>query len=155
VTNTEGAVSRFTIRGTYLMADANYIDDGRRKGVRGRVSICGRATYQEGESQMARKLTIVLGVLAMVMLMTALPALAYGYDSGTVSCANKIAVHSRTTWDAYVQVPSGSTVHRWDDASTPVEHTWASQVYGPNTWRVLSTQGTVYAADTYAYCWGT
>jgi len=77
------------------MADANYIDDGRRKGVRGRVSICGRVTYQGGESQMARKLTIVLGVLAMVMLMTALPALAYGVDSGPISCGeNNVAVHS-------------------------------------------------------------
>jgi hypothetical protein len=44
---------------------------------------------------MARKLTIVLGVLAMVMLMTALPALAYGVDSGPISCGeNNVAVHS-------------------------------------------------------------
>ncbi|GBE21820.1 MAG TPA: hypothetical protein ENH00_11275 [Actinobacteria bacterium] len=103
---------------------------------------------------MLGKVTITLAVLAILTLATAVPALAYGVDSGNVSCTDKIAVHSKTTYDAYIQVPNGSTVHRWDDGAIPVEHTWASQVYGPNSWRVLSTEGTVYAAETYAYCWG-
>lgn len=103
---------------------------------------------------MLRKVTIVLAVLAILVLAVALPALAYGSDSGWVSCTDKIAVHSRITQTAYVQVPGGSTVKIWYDGVSPVTHTWASQVYGPNSWRVLSLEGTVYAAETYAYCWG-
>jgi len=150
----EGAVSRFTNRGTFLMADANYIDDSRRKGVRGRVSVCGLVTYQEGENQLAKKLTIVLGVLAMVVLMTALPALAYGSDSGSINCgSNYIAVQSRTTMRAYVQVPNGTTVKTWVDGASPTDHTWATTISNPS-WRVLSLEGDVYAAETYAYCYG-
>jgi hypothetical protein len=136
------------------MADANYIDDSRRKGVRGRASICGLVTYQERENQMAKKLTIVLGVLAMVVLMTALPALAWGSDSGTVSCGNNnIAVHSRTIQDWYHQVPSGSTVASgytsyWDARTT------ATLQSGTGSWRVLSVEGSVDTGSTYAYCWG-
>jgi len=103
---------------------------------------------------MFRKATIILAVVAMFTLVAALPALAYGVDSGNVTCTNKIAVHSRTTYDASIWVPSGSLITTYHDGSTPTDHTTATQVYGPNSWRVTSTDGTVYAAETYAYCWG-
>lgn len=103
---------------------------------------------------MFRKTTVLLAIVAILLLQTALPALAYGVDSGNVTCTNKIAVHSKSTYDVSIQVPSGSTVAFYRDGASPVTRTTATQVYGPNSWRVLSTDGTVYTADTYAYCWG-
>ncbi|NOY56930.1 MAG: hypothetical protein GXP34_13240 [Actinobacteria bacterium] len=101
-----------------------------------------------------KRFMIVVLAMALLVVLAAGPAWAYGSESGRVSCTNKIAVHSRTTQTAYIQVPSGSTVKVWYDGASPVTHTWASQVYGPNSWRVLSLEGTVHTAETYAYCWG-
>jgi len=103
---------------------------------------------------MFRKATITLAVIAIFTLVAALPALAYGVDSGNVTCTNKIAVQSRTTYDASIWDHSVSLTTTYHDGSTPTDHTTATQVYGPNSSRVTSTDGTVYAAETYAYCWG-
>lgn len=61
---------------------------------------------------------------------------------------------SKSTYNVSIQGPSGSTVAFYRDGASPVTRTTATQVYGPNSWKVLSTDGTVYTADTYAYCWG-
>jgi len=97
---------------------------------------------------------IATALVALLIFQMALPALAYGVDSGDVTCTNKIAVHSKSTYDVSIQVPSGSTVAFYRDGASPVTRTTTTQVYGPNSWKVLSTDGTIYTADTYAYCWG-
>lgn len=103
---------------------------------------------------MIKRTALAVALVAVLVFQVALPALAYGVDSGSVTCTNKIAVHSKSTYDVSIQVPSGSTVAFYIDGASPVTRTKATQVYGPNSWRVVSTEGTVYTADTYAYCWG-
>lgn len=111
-------------------------------------------THTERNTPTITTTAITTALVALLVFQMALPALAYGVDSGNVTCTNKIPVHSKSTYDVSIQVPSGSTVASYFDGASPVTRTTTTQVYGPNSWKVLSTDGTVYTADTYAYCWG-
>ena len=103
---------------------------------------------------MIRRTITLLTITGLLTATLTLPASAYGSDSGSVSCSNKVAVHSRSTFDVHIQVPFGTTVKSYYDGPSPVERTTATDVYGPSSWRVLSTDGYVWKANTYAYCYG-
>jgi len=98
-----------------------------------------------------RTLTLITAILLTLTL--TIPAWGYGSDSGRIDCgSNNIAVHSSTRLDTYIQVPSGTTVaYKWFPDWT--HYTKATSKQRPS-WRVLSLDGQVNVAGTYAYCYG-
>lgn len=103
---------------------------------------------------MIRRTITTLGIAALLVFQSLLPALAYGSDSGTVVCgSNDIAVTHRTYDYTVIQVPSGTTIDTrdYDDYTTS---TTTTLIAGTKTWRVLSWEGGVDASATYAFCWG-
>ena len=101
-----------------------------------------------------RRTIVIVAVIAMVAGMLALPALAYGSDSGYKDCdTNNIYVRNRTYGLTTVQVPTG-TVIAWHDFASYTTRNDYSTVSAAN-WKVHSYEGGVDQAATYASCWGT
>lgn len=103
---------------------------------------------------MIKRTITTLAIAAMLALQLALPAWAYGVDSGSISCGpNYVAVRSYTTEGTYHQVPNGTTVRYEDVGPSWTYLTTATYKTGPS-WRALSLDGQLNQASTYAYCWG-
>ena len=103
---------------------------------------------------MIRGTITTLGIAALLVFQSVVPALAYGSDSGTVYCGtNDVAVRHRTYDYTVIQVPSGTTIDTRNYASYTTSTT-TTLTSATKTWRVLSWEGGVDAAATYGFCWG-
>jgi hypothetical protein len=101
-----------------------------------------------------RRFGSVLVAVALAVVVTAAPALAAGYKSGSQNCTGigYIKVRSETSGLTKVFVPIGTLRNQFDNGAALIPK-WTFTTVTSGTWAV-DTTGTLLSSGTYSGCAG-